>query len=179
VSAAARPLWLACQRRSRPLFTPLRCSAGSTPKQLQGGTPARRQRARAQRLVGVGRELNRRCPTHRGYGPSGRAVVASNGMSLWLLLTLMGLVKLLVASLMVWLPYRSDSAMSALGDESQSDSDDEGGSKTLPGTPADPHPRLPLPNRPRRGPHGSPSPPSPARVRKSSRRVIARSLVQR
>lgn len=101
-------------------------------------------------------------------------------MSLWLLLTLMGLIKLLVASLMLWLPFRSDTAMSALEDQDRSDSnDDEGGSKALPGTPSDPHPRLPLPHRPRRGPHGSPSPPSPARVRSNARRVIARGLMQR
>jgi hypothetical protein len=100
-------------------------------------------------------------------------------MSLWLLLTLMGLVKLLVASLMLWLPFRSDTAMSALDDGSRSDSEDDGGSKTLPRTPSDPHPRLPLPHGPRRDPHGSPSPLSPARVRRSPRRVVARSLIQR
>jgi hypothetical protein len=100
-------------------------------------------------------------------------------MPLWLLLTLMGLVKLLVASLMLWLPFRSDYAMSALEDERRSDSDDEGGSKTLPGAPSDPHPRLPLPRRPRRGPHGSSSSPSPARVRTCPRRVVARKPVQR
>lgn len=100
-------------------------------------------------------------------------------MSLWLLLTLMGLIKLLVASLMLWLPFRSDSAMSALGDENRSDSDDdEGGSKTLSSSPSDPHPRLPLPRLPRRGPHGTPSP-APARVRNRPRRVVARALVHR
>jgi hypothetical protein len=105
-------------------------------------------------------------------------LVASKTMSLWLLLTLMGLVKLLVASLMLWLPFRSDSAMSALEDKDRSDSDDEGGSKTLWSPPSDPHPRRPLPHLPRRGPHGSPSP-SPARVRTRPRRVVARGLVQR
>ncbi|HEY5192568.1 MAG TPA: hypothetical protein VIJ39_01690 [Solirubrobacteraceae bacterium] len=101
-------------------------------------------------------------------------------MSLWLLLGLIVLIKLVIASLMLWLPYRSDSAMSALGDQSESDSgEDEGGSKALPGSPAEPHPRLPLPHRPRRGPHGSPSAPSPSRVRTRSRRVVARSLMHR
>jgi hypothetical protein len=100
-------------------------------------------------------------------------------MPLWLLLTLMGLIKLLIASLMLWLPFRSDAAMSALEDESRPGEDEDGGSKTLPGFPSEPHPRLPLPNRPRRGPHGSPSPGSPARVRTRSRRVVARSRVQR
>jgi hypothetical protein len=100
-------------------------------------------------------------------------------MSLWLLFTLIGLIKLLMASLMLWLPFRSDAAMSALNDENRAEPDDEGGSKTLPGTPSEPHPKLPGPHRPRRGPHGSPSPPSPARVRTRPRRVVARSLVQR
>jgi hypothetical protein len=100
-------------------------------------------------------------------------------MPLWLLLTLMGLIKLLIASLMLWLPFRSDAAMNALEDGSRSDSDDEGGSKTLPGAPAGPHPRLPFPHAPRRGPHGSPLPPSPARVRTDSRRVLGHTLVKR
>jgi hypothetical protein len=100
-------------------------------------------------------------------------------MALWLLLTLMGLIKLLVASLMLWLPFRSDAAMSALEDENRSDSDDEGGSKKFPGSPTEPHPRLPLPRRPRRGPHGSPSPSPPARVRANAKRVIARTPVRR
>ena len=100
---------------------------------------------------------------------------------LWLLLGLMVLIKLAIASLMLWLPYRSDSAMNAFEDQSDPDSgEDEGGSKTLSGSPAGPHPRLPLfPYRPRRGPHGSPSVPSPSRVRTRPRRVVARSLVQR
>jgi hypothetical protein len=96
-----------------------------------------------------------------------------------MLLTLIGLIKLVAASLMLWLPFRSDAAMSALGDENNSDADEDGGSKALPGSPIDPHPKLPLPHRPRRGPHGSPSPPSPARVRISRRRVVARSPAQR
>lgn len=104
-------------------------------------------------------------------------------MSLWLLLALVALVKLVMASLMVWIPMRSDSAMDVLedrrGSESESDAgEDEGGSKALPGSPVEPHPRLPRPYRPRRGPHGSPSAPSPARVRKPPRRVVARSLVR-
>jgi hypothetical protein len=100
-------------------------------------------------------------------------------MPLWLLLMLMGLIKLLVASLMLWLPFRSDAAMSAREDENRADADEDGGSRTLPGSPTEPHPKLPHPHGPRRGPHGSPSPPSPARVRTRPRRVVARSLVQR
>jgi hypothetical protein len=98
-----------------------------------------------------------------------------------MLLGLLALVKLVIASLMVWIPMRSDSAMKAVEDRSGSESDageDEGGSKTLPGSPVEPHPRLPPPHRPRRGPHGSPSVPSPARVRTSPRRVVARSLAR-
>jgi hypothetical protein len=101
-------------------------------------------------------------------------------MSLLLLLGLLALVKIVIASLMVWIPMRSDSAMSALADRSGPDEpdagEDEGGSKTFAGSPAEPHPRLPSPHRPsRRGPHGSPSVPSPPRVRKPQRRVVARS----
>lgn len=98
-------------------------------------------------------------------------------MSLWVVLVTLGLVKLVVASLMLWLPFRYDAAMMAVDDEPRSD--DEGGSKVSTGAPADPHPRLPLPRKPRRGPHGSSSPPSPARVRTSARRVIARVSSQR
>jgi hypothetical protein len=107
-----------------------------------------------------------------------QTVVASEGMSLWLLFALMGLVKLVVASLMLWIPFRSDSAMMALEDEGHSGPEDEGGTKA-PGSPREPHPRLPLPHHPRRGPHGSSSPPSPARVRRRARRVVARETVQR
>jgi hypothetical protein len=99
-------------------------------------------------------------------------------MSLWLLLALVGLIKLLVASLMLWLPFRSDAAMNAVEDETHLDSDDDGGTKTLPTTPSEPHPRLPLRPGPRRGPHGLP-PSSPARVRTRARRVVARSFAQR
>lgn len=101
-------------------------------------------------------------------------------VSLWLLLTMLGLIKLVVASLMLWLPFRSDSAMSALEDHAGADSDDgEGGSKTLTGSGSDSHPRLPLMNGPRRGPHGSPAAPSPARVRKHPHRVTARARLHR
>jgi hypothetical protein len=109
-----------------------------------------------------------------------QAVVASKGMALWLLLTLMGLIKLVVAALMLWLPLRTDTAMSVLDNEERPEADEDGGSKTLQRSPGEPHPRHPFPRRPRRGPHGSPSPPSPERVRgRAARRVIARSLAQR
>lgn len=98
-------------------------------------------------------------------------------MSLWLLLALMGLFKLAVASLMLWIPFRTDSAMVSVAEEDGSDGEDEGGTKTLPGSPRAPHPRLPLSPRPRRGPHGSPALPSPPRVRGSLPRVPARTRV--
>jgi hypothetical protein len=85
-------------------------------------------------------------------------------MALWVwILMLAALVKLPVAALMLWIPFRNDEAMQApdLPDSSEED----GGSKALPGGPLDPHPRGPLQPRPRRGPHGTPSPPSPPRVR--------------
>lgn len=99
-------------------------------------------------------------------------------MSLWLLLALMGMFKLTVASLMLWIPFRRDSATVALAEKEDSEGEDEGGTKTLPGSPREPHPRLPLAPRPRRGPHGSPASPSPARVRKRTSRVHARARIQ-
>lgn len=99
-------------------------------------------------------------------------------MALWLILVLIGLFKLVIASLMLWLPFRSDSAMQMRVESDPPDGDDEGGSRTLPSPPG-PHPRFPLPRPTRRGPHGSPCPSSPARVRTGPRRVLARGLLQR
>ncbi len=82
---------------------------------------------------------------------------------MWILL-FAGLIKLPIAALMLWIPFRYDEAMQASDDVSDS-SEEDGGSKALPGGPLDPHPRAPLPRKPRRGPHGSPSPPSPPRTR--------------
>jgi hypothetical protein len=98
-------------------------------------------------------------------------------MPLWVVLVSLGLVKLVVASLMLWLPFRCDAAMMAVDDEPRSD--DDGGSKVSQAAPVDPHPRLPLPRKPRRGPHGSSSPPSPPRVRTNARCVMARAYSQR
>jgi hypothetical protein len=98
-----------------------------------------------------------------------------------MLLAVVALVKIVMAALMVWLPMRADSAMNAFEASPGSESDageDEGGSKTLPGHLGEPHPRLPRPRWPRRGPHGSPSAPSPPRVRRPVRRVVARSLAR-
>jgi hypothetical protein len=95
-------------------------------------------------------------------------------MPLWVwIMMLAALVKLPIAGLMLWIPFRNDEAMNS-GDASDS-SEEDGGSKALPGGPLDPHPRAPMPRKPRRGPRGSPSPPSPPRVRtkvRSARRVI-------
>ena len=91
--------------------------------------------------------------------------------SLWIAIVLLGLLKLPIAGLMLWIPYRNDKAASmaeaADGEQSNvSDEDDGGGSKTLPSSPLDPHPRAPRPRPRRRGPHGSdPLPSSPPRVR--------------
>jgi hypothetical protein len=84
----------------------------------------------------------------------------------WILI-LAALIKLPLAGLMLWIPIHYDDAASP--SESSDSSDEDGGSKALPGGPLDPHPRTPLPRCPRRGPHGSPAPPSPARVRTRAR----------
>jgi hypothetical protein len=105
----------------------------------------------------------------------------------WVLILTLGLIKVPIAALMLWIPFRSDSALhsppSAESAEGESPGEDDGGSKTLPGLGGGPrlggprHPRTPRGRRgPRRGPHGSPAPPSPARVRQgrpSVRRVRA------
>jgi hypothetical protein len=87
----------------------------------------------------------------------------------WVLVLAFALIKIPIGLVMLWLPFRNDGAAlaAAAEDESASSGEDEGGSKALPGSPRDPHPRMPLhgPQRPRRGPHGSPAPVSPARVR--------------
>jgi hypothetical protein len=94
-------------------------------------------------------------------------------MPVWVwVLMLAALIKLPIAGLMLWIPFRDDSAVRS--DDVTDSSEEDGGSKVLPSGPLDPHPRTPLPRRPRRGPHGSPSPPAPQRVRtrvRSARRV--------
>jgi|SRR5271170_996799 len=91
-------------------------------------------------------------------------------MPLWLwILLFAGLLKIPLAGLMLWLPFRYDEAASA-PDVSDS-SEEDGGSKALPGGPLDPHPRAPRSRSPRRGPHGSPAPLAPPRVRVSAHSV--------
>jgi hypothetical protein len=85
-------------------------------------------------------------------------------MPTWLWIVIFaGLIKLPIAALMLWIPFHYDESMRA-PDVSDS-SEEDGGSRALPSGPLDPHPRGPLPRTPRRGPHGSPSPAPPARVR--------------
>jgi len=93
-------------------------------------------------------------------------------MPLWMLIMLLALIKLPIAALMLWIPFRNDAAMNTV--EPPDRRDDDGGSRALPAGPLDPRPRRPLPSgpfprSPRRGPHGSPPPPSPRRVRAASR----------
>jgi hypothetical protein len=91
-------------------------------------------------------------------------------MSLWMVIVLLGLVKLPVAALMLWLPFRNDQAMiageSAPETDAPGDSEDDGGSIALGASPVDPHPRSPLPRPRRRGPHGSGAPSAPRRIRR-------------
>jgi hypothetical protein len=85
-------------------------------------------------------------------------------MPMWLWIVIFaGLIKLPIAALMLWIPFRYDESMRA--PDASDSSEEDGGSRALPGGPLDPHPRGPLPRTPRRGPHGSPSPPAPRRVR--------------
>jgi hypothetical protein len=89
----------------------------------------------------------------------------------WALVLLFAAIKIPIGLLMLWLPFRNEqrALANSVADENEDASDEEeGGSRTLPASPIDPHPRRPLsgPQRPRRGgPHGAPtSAPSP-RVR--------------
>ncbi len=87
-------------------------------------------------------------------------------MPLWVWILLFAtLIKLPLAGLLLWIPFRNDEAMQSRDIPDSSDSEEDGGSKALPGSPYDPHPRTPLPRTPRRGPHGSPAPPAPRRAR--------------
>ncbi len=89
-------------------------------------------------------------------------------MPLWVwILLLAALIKLPIAGLMLWIPFRDDAAMRSPNLADSSEPEDDGGSKALPGGPNDPHPRTPLPRTPRRGPHGTPAPSAPRRVRTS------------
>jgi hypothetical protein len=86
-------------------------------------------------------------------------------MDLWIWIVLVSTlaIKLPIIALMLWIPFRDDEAMQA--PDTPGSSEEDGGSKALPGSPLDPHPRTPLPRWPRRGPHGAPPCPPPQRVR--------------
>jgi len=87
-------------------------------------------------------------------------------MSTWLVIALvLGLFKLPLAALMLWLPFRNDEAV-ATPPSSEDGSDDDGGQRTLP---HGPRPFGAHPRRPRRGPHGGDAAPSPPRVRGKTR----------
>ena len=68
-------------------------------------------------------------------------------MPLWMLIALLALIKLPIAALMLWIPFRNDAATNA--PEPPGQSDDDGGTRTMPGGPLDPRPRRPLPSGPR------------------------------
>ncbi|HEY1688292.1 MAG TPA: hypothetical protein VGF95_05445 [Solirubrobacteraceae bacterium] len=101
-------------------------------------------------------------------------------MSVWVLLLLLGVIKIPLAGLMIWMPFRSDPAIIDDDDDGVDDqpSDDggDGGSKRPHSPRPGPHPRSPLRNRRRRGAHGQPT--SPLRVRfplvAPRRRVLSR-----
>ncbi len=85
-------------------------------------------------------------------------------MSLWVLILLLGLIKLPIVALMLWLPFRRDEEVLPATDAASSPEDD-GGSKVPPCGPPPPSPFTPPCNARRRGPHGLPAPAAPARVR--------------
>jgi len=91
-------------------------------------------------------------------------------MPLWVwILFAVALVKIPIAGMLLWIPFRHDEAMQS--SDVPDSSEEDGGSKALPGGPLNPHPRAPRPRRPRRGPHGSPTPPSPRHARTHARRT--------
>jgi hypothetical protein len=108
---------------------------------------------------------------------------------MWLVLLAIGLIKIPMAALMLWIPFRSDAALESLAPAESappdSSGEDDGGSKTLPGTVlggGPRRPRAPLGGRgPRRGPHGCTAggrAAPPARVR-TARRGATRVTVRR
>jgi hypothetical protein len=88
-----------------------------------------------------------------------------------MVIVLVGLLKLPLVALLLWLPFRDDPLPVDLPDSS---SQDDGGSKVPPDPRRPRHPRSPLPRLPRRGPHGGTPAASPARIR--ALRAHARSL---
>lgn len=97
-------------------------------------------------------------------------------MSIWIIIILLGVLKIPAAALLLWLPFRSDSAAEDEDDAGEAPEDGDGGIEASPQPPRGPHPRSPIGWPRKRGPHGSPS--SPARVRvpllRRRRRVASR-----
>jgi hypothetical protein len=83
-------------------------------------------------------------------------------MSPWLLLFIVAAIKIPMAAVMLWLPFRSDKALPDDEPENPADGGD-GGIKAPPEQPLEPHPRGPRNHPRRRGPHGGQA--SPRRVR--------------
>ncbi len=80
---------------------------------------------------------------------------------MWLLILGLGLIKLPIAALMLWLPFRSDAALHSFptpeSESAPAEGEDDGGSKTLPGGGCgrwSRRPRNPFGGRRPRGPHG-------------------------
>jgi hypothetical protein len=79
-----------------------------------------------------------------------------------MVIVLVGLLKVPLVALLLWLPFRDDPLPADLPDSS---SQDDGGSKVPPDPRRPRHPRSPLPRLPRRGPHGGTPVAKPARIR--------------
>jgi hypothetical protein len=77
--------------------------------------------------------------------PPGSSSIESE-MSVWVLLALFGLIKLPLAALMLWLPFRDDASMRV--EQASGSADEDGGSRTLPAGPRRPRRPWPAPRRP-------------------------------
>jgi hypothetical protein len=107
---------------------------------------------------------------------------------IWFVFLAVVLIKLPIAALLLWIPFRSDAALESPPAAEPDSGEDDGGSKTLPGSfRHHRRPRGPLHGRgPRRGPHGggvgrpTPSPASsPARIRTARRSGTSRIAARR
>jgi hypothetical protein len=86
-------------------------------------------------------------------------------MAIWILIALVAFVKLPIAAVMIWAPFRNDrDAIDDPGDEPARVDDPAPDD----GPPGEGPPRRPAP-RPRRGPHGELPLPAPPRVRAPAR----------
>src|SRR5438132_691149 len=141
----ARPRIAEARHRPRPILLARECRARLARDPLSPGHEARTAPAAAH-LLGQRGQFARCVRRHW-------AVVASLSMSLWMLIMLFGLIKLPIAALMLWFPFRDDAALQAPRDAGSADSD--GGSHALPGGPPPPHPRGPYSRRPHGPRHGS------------------------